>query len=227
MADPVEGSTPTPPTAKAGAVTAPKPPAAPKPAAKPKESADPPDPLRRRVIWGMIYGYLGINLLMFLRFFFPRALYEPNTIFNIGYPADFSIGIDQRFLMTNRAWVFRGPDRSFVFSRAARTSAALRNGSPRKTNSSVLATAAVMTARASTLKGLRRGPWTGPRSLWTRPEKSWWIRASCSWMTRAPESINSTIQARICRCSRTGFSLSGFCISPRQTDRLKPVLLGA
>ena len=48
--------------------------------------------MRRRVIWGMIYGYLGINLLMFLRFFFPRALYEPNTIFNIGYPADFCIG---------------------------------------------------------------------------------------------------------------------------------------
>jgi len=62
----------------------------------------------------MIYGYLGINLLMFLRFFFPRALYEPNTIFNIGYPADFEIGIDQRFLMTNRAWVVREPDRIFV-----------------------------------------------------------------------------------------------------------------
>jgi len=75
MADPVEGSTAAPPAAKTAAVTAPKPPAAPKPAAKPKESADPPDPMRRRVIWGMIYGYLGINLLMFLRFFFPRALY--------------------------------------------------------------------------------------------------------------------------------------------------------
>ena len=114
MADPVEGSTPASPTAKAGAVPAAKPPAAAKPAAKPKENADPPDPIRRRVIWGMIYGYLGINLLMFLRFFFPRALYEPNTIFNIGYPADFSIGIDQRYLMTNRAWVVREPDRIFV-----------------------------------------------------------------------------------------------------------------
>ena len=62
MADPVEGSTPAPPVAKAGTVPAAKPPAAAKPAAKAKESADPPDPLRRRVIWGMIYGYLGINL---------------------------------------------------------------------------------------------------------------------------------------------------------------------
>src|SRR5580704_18131373 len=118
MADPVEGSTPAPPATKAGAVVAPKPLAAAKPAAKKAESADPPDPMRRRVIWGMIYGYLGINLLMFLRFFFPRALYEPNTIFNIGYPADFSLGIDQRYLMTNRVWIIREPYRIFlIFAR--------------------------------------------------------------------------------------------------------------
>ena len=114
MADPVEGSTAAPPTPKTPAPPA-APPAAAKPAAKSKaESAEPPDKMRRRVIWGMIYGYLGINLLMFLRFFFPRALYEPNTVFNIGYPADFSLGIDQRYLMTNRVWIIREPDRIFV-----------------------------------------------------------------------------------------------------------------
>jgi cytochrome b6-f complex iron-sulfur subunit len=69
---------------------------------------------RRRIIWACIWGYLGVNFLMFLRFFFPRALYEPNTVFNIGYPSDFSLGIDQRFLMTNRVWVVREPDRLFV-----------------------------------------------------------------------------------------------------------------
>jgi len=69
---------------------------------------------RRRVIWACIWGYLGVNFLMFLRFFFPRALYEPNTVFNIGYPSDFSLGIDQRFLMSNRVWVVREPDRLFV-----------------------------------------------------------------------------------------------------------------
>ena len=52
------------------------------------------------MIWACMWGYLGINFLMFLRFFFPRALYEPNPIFSIGYPADFALGIDQRFLMT-------------------------------------------------------------------------------------------------------------------------------
>jgi cytochrome b6-f complex iron-sulfur subunit len=117
MADPVDGSTPAPPAPKVGATAAAL--AAPPPAAKPAAksnaaNADAPDPMRRRVIWGLIYGYLGINLLMFLRFFFPRALYEPNTIFNIGYPADFSLGIDQRYLMTNRVWIIREPDRIFV-----------------------------------------------------------------------------------------------------------------
>jgi cytochrome b6-f complex iron-sulfur subunit len=69
---------------------------------------------RRRIIWACIWGYLGVNFLMFLRFFFPRALYEPNTVFTIGYPSDFNLGIDQRYLMTNRSWVVREPDRIFV-----------------------------------------------------------------------------------------------------------------
>src|ERR1700683_299787 len=69
---------------------------------------------RRRVVWAIIWGYLGVNFLMFLRFFFPRALYEPNTTFNIGYPADFGLGIDQRYLMTHRVRVVKEPDRIFV-----------------------------------------------------------------------------------------------------------------
>jgi len=69
---------------------------------------------RRRIVWACIWGYLGVNFLMFLRFFFPRALYEPNTIFTVGYPSDFNLGIDQRYLMTNRSWVVREPDRIFV-----------------------------------------------------------------------------------------------------------------
>jgi cytochrome b6-f complex iron-sulfur subunit len=69
---------------------------------------------RRRIIWACIWGYLGVNFLMFLRFFFPRALYEPNTVFPVGFPSDFGLGVDQRFLMTERVWVVREPDRIFV-----------------------------------------------------------------------------------------------------------------
>ena len=90
------------------------PPAA-KPAAKSTAGeAAPPDRMRRRLIWTAVGGYLGVNLLMFLRFFFPRALFEPNTVFSIGYPADFALGIDLRFQITNRIWVVREPDRIFV-----------------------------------------------------------------------------------------------------------------
>jgi cytochrome b6-f complex iron-sulfur subunit len=83
-------------------------------AADPKMAAKEINTSRRRIIWACIWGYLGVNFLMFLRFFFPRALYEPNTIFGIGYPSDFNLGIDQRYLMTNRSWVVREPDRIFV-----------------------------------------------------------------------------------------------------------------
>src|SRR5665213_2211823 len=108
------------PPAKPAAAAAPpvKPAATPaaKPAAKTAEKpvVSGPDRMRRQVIWAGIFGYLGVNLLMFLRFFFPRALYEPNTVFSIGFPSDFGLGIDQRFLMTNRVWVVREPDRIFV-----------------------------------------------------------------------------------------------------------------
>jgi cytochrome b6-f complex iron-sulfur subunit len=98
-------------TAKPAAAT----PAAAKPVAKaPADSGAPPDRMRRRLIWAALGGYLGVNFLMFLRFFFPRALYEPNTVFSIGYPADFALGIDLRFQITNRIWVIREPDRIFV-----------------------------------------------------------------------------------------------------------------
>jgi cytochrome b6-f complex iron-sulfur subunit len=103
---------------EAGAPASPSAAAPPKPAAKGKKAeATPEDNVnlaRRRFTWAMIWGYLGINFLMFLRFFFPRALFEPNPIFSIGYPADFAMGNDQRFLMTNRVWVIREPDRIFV-----------------------------------------------------------------------------------------------------------------
>lgn len=70
--------------------------------------------VRRRLIWTGIWGYLGVNLLMFLRYFFPRALFEPPTVFNAGYVADYSLGVDQRFLQSERCWVVREPGRLFV-----------------------------------------------------------------------------------------------------------------
>jgi cytochrome b6-f complex iron-sulfur subunit len=88
-----------------------------KPAAKDKSKEGPgaePRKLRRRLVWACIWGYLGVNLLMFLRFFFPRTLFEPSTRFSIGYPSDFNIGVDTRLQQQFRIWVVRSPARLFV-----------------------------------------------------------------------------------------------------------------
>jgi cytochrome b6-f complex iron-sulfur subunit len=55
-----------------------------------------------------------VNFLGFLRFFFPRTLFEPTTVFNIGYPSDFSLGVDERFKQLARIWVVREADRIFI-----------------------------------------------------------------------------------------------------------------
>lgn len=73
-----------------------------------------PRKLHRRFVWTSIGGFLGINLLMFLRFFFPRTLFEPSSKFRIGFPSDFPIGVDERYKQSNRIWVVRQPDKLFV-----------------------------------------------------------------------------------------------------------------
>ncbi len=69
---------------------------------------------RRRLIWTCVVGYLGVNFLMFLRFFFPRTLFEPKTVFRIGYPSDFGFGVDTKFQKDYRIWVVRNAERLFV-----------------------------------------------------------------------------------------------------------------
>ncbi|NDQ58646.1 MAG: Rieske 2Fe-2S domain-containing protein [Acidipila sp.] len=96
------------------AVTAAAVPAAPKPAAKAKKDSGKPVDIRRRLIWACIWGYLGVNFLMFLRFFFPRALFEPKTVFSIGFPSDFGLGVETKFQRDFRIWVVRNPERLFV-----------------------------------------------------------------------------------------------------------------
>ena len=115
MPDPTEGK---PAVATPGAApAAPATPASKKSAAKDKgdaEGASQPVKMRRRLVWACIWGYLGVNFLMFLRFFFPRALFEPKTVFSVGYPADFNIGVETKFQRDYRIWVVRTPSRLFV-----------------------------------------------------------------------------------------------------------------
>jgi cytochrome b6-f complex iron-sulfur subunit len=71
-------------------------------------------PRRRRMVICSILGFLGTNLLMFLRYFFPRVLYEPKTVFTIGYPSDFGFGVETKFQNDDRIWVVRNAERLFV-----------------------------------------------------------------------------------------------------------------
>jgi cytochrome b6-f complex iron-sulfur subunit len=80
-------------------------------------SDEPPDPvnkMRRRITWTAIIGFLTVNFLMFLRFFLPRTIFEPPTVFRIGYPSDFGFGVDTKFQQQYRIWVVRNAERLFV-----------------------------------------------------------------------------------------------------------------
>ncbi len=78
-----------------------------------KPATPEPSKMRRRFIWTAIWGYLAVNFLMFLRFFFPRALFEPNSVHNIGYPSDFQIGVNEKYKQAYRIWVVKEPPRLF------------------------------------------------------------------------------------------------------------------
>ncbi len=71
---------------------------------------------RRRFVMAAVLGTLGVNFLMFLRFFFPRTLFEPKTNFRIGYPSDFGFGVDTKFQNAHRIWVVRNTEGIFVIS---------------------------------------------------------------------------------------------------------------
>src|SRR5258708_1143733 len=71
---------------------------------------------RRRFVMASVLGFLGVNFVMFLRFFLPRALFEPKTTFRIGYPSDFGFGVDTKFQNQYRIWVVRNTEGIFVIS---------------------------------------------------------------------------------------------------------------
>ena len=172
----VIAATPTPAQAAVPAVATPVK-AAPKAAsAKAKtavEEISPSAKLRRRIIWSCVWGFVAANLLMFLRFFFPRALFEPSTVFKIGYPSDFQPGVDERFKAADRIWVVREARphlRDLRALHAPGLHAGLETGGaqvqvpvPRQR---------IHARKESTLKGRRPGPWIARTWNWTRRARS-------------------------------------------------------
>ncbi len=72
------------------------------------------DANRRRLVWTGVIAFLATWLIAFFRFFLPRTLFEPSTVFKIGYPSDFGLGVDTKFQQQFRIWVDRVPGRLFV-----------------------------------------------------------------------------------------------------------------
>lgn len=68
----------------------------------------------RRFVWSCVVAFLAAWFIAFFRFFLPRVLFEPATVFKIGYPGDYALGIDEKWLQRYRIWVDRTPDRLFV-----------------------------------------------------------------------------------------------------------------
>jgi len=69
---------------------------------------------RRRLVWSCVAAFLITWLIAFFRFFLPRTIFEPSTVFKIGYPSDYGIGVDTKWQAKYRIWVDRTPDRLFV-----------------------------------------------------------------------------------------------------------------
>ena len=91
-----------------------------RPAAKPaavvvESTPDPPvNKTRRRIVWAGVAGFLTTCFLMFVRFFLPRAIFEPSSTFKIGFPGDYALGVDTKWQQQYRIWVDKTSDRLFV-----------------------------------------------------------------------------------------------------------------
>jgi len=70
--------------------------------------------MRRRITWISIGAFLASCFLMFLKFFLPRTIQEPSTVFRVGYPSDFGFGVETKFQQQYRIWVVRNAERLFV-----------------------------------------------------------------------------------------------------------------
>jgi cytochrome b6-f complex iron-sulfur subunit len=81
---------------------------------------------RRKIIWLIAGGFavvtagiaslvaLSSGVLFLLRRRLPQAIDEPSSVFRVGNPFDFAIGVDTRFLQSHRVCVVRNATRLYV-----------------------------------------------------------------------------------------------------------------
>lgn len=65
--------------------------------------------------WGAFLGAMGLSLLGFMRFMFPRVLFEPSPIVKVGRPDGYVVGqVSEKYKDEYRVWIERTPDRIFA-----------------------------------------------------------------------------------------------------------------
>jgi cytochrome b6-f complex iron-sulfur subunit len=83
--------------------------------ALPEMAGDAPiNKMRRRIVWASVFGFLTTSFLMFVRFFLPRAIFEPSSVFRVGFPGDYNFGVDTKWQQQYRIWVVKNTERLFV-----------------------------------------------------------------------------------------------------------------
>jgi cytochrome b6-f complex iron-sulfur subunit len=61
--------------------------------------------------WLSVIGAVHIMLIAFLRFMYPRVLFEPSPVFKAGFPTDYQVGdVSERFKESHRVWIVREKD---------------------------------------------------------------------------------------------------------------------
>lgn len=67
--------------------------------------------------WATVLGSLGIGTLSFVRFMYPRVLFEPRTDVKVGKPDDYRPGtVSDKWIPAYRFWLVRTPDGFFALS---------------------------------------------------------------------------------------------------------------
>jgi cytochrome b6-f complex iron-sulfur subunit len=82
-----------------------------------REKKTAPDTLWSRRNFFSLTGWAGLGLIFsgmltaFLRFMFPRVLFEPSSIFKAGPPDEYSIGeVSEKYLADQGVWIIREED---------------------------------------------------------------------------------------------------------------------
>ena len=58
--------------------------------------------------WGGVFTTLNVATVAWLRFMYPRVLFEPSPVFNAGRAAEYLPGsVSERFMSTKRTWIAR------------------------------------------------------------------------------------------------------------------------